>query len=268
MKRLLVEYWQHNALHWARYVSGDQMGIRKHWAGLSDIDQLEAIEFAHWSRFAVNNNNCEEVAVYLRIAWALLAGREVLGNAFFYARDAASLLDQTGESVLWQFETDAEGPPGHVAIKGFTLARTGVPISPPPTADEASLRDRTLLFRIRTFGDLSSLLRSTLGDASGEISMFGSTPEHAAKVVSLLRQDQEPTLDTLLEPADVFVDLGVGVDFGTNDYILMASKSPLEPILAPILHEAEEAITAYEQRINVYADAEQFLRLLGTLSGT
>jgi len=55
-------------------------------AGLSDSEAIDAIDAAQWDRLAINNNNREEVAVDLRVAWALMRDHEVLGTAVYDTR--------------------------------------------------------------------------------------------------------------------------------------------------------------------------------------
>ena len=202
MRRLPFQYWSEGPIHWARFVSDDAPPVREHWPGLTDSDAIDTIDAAQWHRLAINNNNTEEVAVYLRIAWAILQQYEVLGNAYYGSGDAATALGQTGTVVAWQFETDAQGPPGHVAVMGFTPARSCVPIRPRPSDHERWMRDKTLLFRIRDFTELSRLLRSVLCDAAGEVSLLGTTEAGAIRITEQLRGLTAPRMEALLEAQD------------------------------------------------------------------
>ena len=267
MTRLRFEYWQEGPVYWARYVTDGAPPVHEHWPGLADADALEALDGALWERFAVDNNNREEVAVYLRLVWTLLAGREVLGNACYWTGDAARWLGQAGAVARWQFETDAEGPPEYLAARGFTSARSAVQIHPPPTEHQRWMRDKTLLFRIRDFGELSILLRSVLGDAAGEISLFGTTEAGAQRVVGVLRAEEPPAMARILAGDDLFVDLGIGVDPGCNDYVLLASRSPLAPLVEPAVQELERAIQQYERTVSRFTSPSEALRLIATLAG-
>ena len=254
-------------MHWARYTAQGEPPVRVHWPGLNDDAAIEAIDGAHWDRYAVNNNNAEEVAVYLRVLWQLVRGREVLGAAVYYAADAAAALGQPGSAVRWQYETDAEGPPGYVSRKGFVPARSSVQIRPTPTPEQKWIRDKSLLFRIHDVREAGALLRSTLGDAAGEVYVFGTSEYRALEIIERLRGETCPELEQLLQSDDIFVDLGIGVDFGYNDYFLAASRAPIRPILAPIVEKAERAIARYEERVNAFTSPAAVLALLAELAG-
>ena len=253
-------------MFWARFVSDGSAPVQVHWPGLSDSEAIDAIDAAQWDRLAINNNNREEVAVYLRVSWALLRDHEVLGNAVYYTEDAARSLGQPGTVVRWQFEVDCEGPPGHAAIKGFTPARSCVRITPPPTPQQRAMRDKSLVFRIHDRMDLAALLRATLGDATGEVTLFASDEAGAHRIIEALRSPDRPTLATLLPARATFLDLGLGVDLGYNDYVLVASADPIEPRLSPILEAAERAIVEYESRISPFTSPADALSLMEALA--
>lgn len=267
MTRLPFQFWTEGPIHWARFVSDSEPPVRHHWSGLHDADALDELAGANWHRLAINNNNREEVAVYLRIAWSLLQDREVLGNAFYWSGHAAQELAQRGTVVRWQFETDSQGPPGHLAIRGFTPARSSVQIQPRPTDEQRWMRDKSLLFRVSNFGDCVTLLRSVLGDAAGEISLFGTTEAGAYRLPNQLNADAGPAIEDLLTESDLFVSLGLGVDLGYNDHILVASRTTLRPILEPILDSAERAIGEYEARVNDFLSPHAALTLMERLAG-
>jgi hypothetical protein len=266
LPRLPFHYWRDGELFWARFVTDGEPPVYSHWPGLSDVEAIDAIETKQWLNLSINNNNQEEVAIYLRLAWGMLRNRAILGNAYYYSGDAAEELKQDGAIVRWQFEVDAEGPPGYAAALGFTPARSSVVIRPEPTEHQRYMRDKTLLFRLGEFGELATLLRSVLGDASGEISMFGTSTVGLEVITNRLRADTRPELGDVLGATDVFVDIGIGVDLG-NDYVLMASKEPLEPRLEPLRSEAELAIEEYERVISPYTSPAEALHLMERLAG-
>lgn len=197
----------------------------------------------------------------------MLRNRAMLGNAYYYSGDAAEELKQGGAIVRWQFEVDAEGPPGYAAALGFTPARSSVVIRPEPTEHQRYMRDKTLLFRIGEFGELATLLRCVLGDASGEISMFGTSSVGLEVITNRLRGDTQPELADVLGATDVFVDIGIGVDLGNNDYVMMASKESLEPRLELLRSEAELAMEKYEREISPYTSPAEALHHMERLAG-
>lgn len=267
MTRLPLEYWREGPVRWARFVSAGESAVREHWPGLHDSEAIDAIDAQHWHRFAVNNNNREEVAVYLRLVWELLRDTEVLANAYFYSEEAAAVLDQRGTVVAWQFESDSEGPPGHVIFNGFTPARSAVRTQPPPTEQQRWMRDNTLLFRIATFDELAALLRSVLSDAAGEISLFGTSEAGAHRIVEVLQAEGQPSLEALLLDDDLFISLGIGVDLGYNDHIAVASRRDLRPRLESVSRDIDAAIIEYEKAINSFISPDQALALISRLAG-
>lgn len=56
-------------MFWARFVTDGEPPVRSHWPGLSDVEAIDAIETKQWLNLAINNNNREEVAVYLRLGY-------------------------------------------------------------------------------------------------------------------------------------------------------------------------------------------------------
>ena len=267
MSRLPFQYSRVGELFWAKFVAEGIPPVHSHWPGLADVDAIDEIDTKQWLNLAINNNNQEEVAVYLRLAWGMLRDRVILGNACYYSGDAADELKQDGTIVRWQFEVDAEGPPGYAAALGFTPARSSVVIRPEPTEHQRYMRDKTLLFRLSEFGEMATLLRSVLGDAAGEISLIGTSATGVDVITDRLRGELRPELGELLGPTDVFVDIGIGVDPGNNDYIVMASREPLEPRLELLRHEAELAIEDYESSISPFTAPSVALQLMERLAG-
>lgn len=129
------------------------------------------------------------------------------------------------------------------------------------------MRDKSLVFRIHDRTDLAALLRATLGDAAGEVNLFASDEAGAHRILEALQSMGRPTLATLLPAGATFIDLGLGVDLGYNDYIVVASTDPIEPRLSPILEAAEQAIVEYESRISQFTSPADALSLMTALAG-
>ena len=269
MSRLLFSYFTESELHWAYFASGVERPIRKNWPGLFVEGSFEKDEVSPWLRLGINNNNCEEVAVYLRVAWSLLQRRaEVLGCALFWGEEAADDLGQVGRIVRWQFEADSDGPPGQLEIIGFTPARSSVQIDPPPTDAQRKMEDRTRLFQLSKFSDLKLLLHSAFCfDAAGQVSLYGTSQAGRERIAGCLSSPEQPSMSELLQADDVFVAVGIGVDRGYNDFIIVASRQALEPVLEPLRAEVEEAIAVYERGINESVSPADALRMMETLAG-
>src|SRR5687767_13753411 len=118
MSRLPFEYWRDGDVFWARFASDETRPLLESWSGLDDSEILEDLDYAPYRELAIGNVNREEVAAYLRLVWSALNGRDVLGNAYYYSGEAATLLTQEGSVVRWQFEVDSAGLPGNVDLKG------------------------------------------------------------------------------------------------------------------------------------------------------
>ena len=99
------------------------------------------------------------------------------------------------------------------------------------------------------------------------MSLFASDEAGAHRIIAALRSPDQPTLATVLPARATFVDLGLGVDLGYNDYILAASADPIEPRLSPILEAAERAIVEYESRISQFTSPAAALSLMEALAG-
>ena len=267
MDRLPFIYSRDGDVCWAKFVSADERPVHEHWHGLNGVDAIEDIDNAHWHRLAINNNNCEEVAAYLRLAWQLVVNREVIGNALYWTEDASKALGQPGEVVNWQFETCAYGPPGHAVIKGFTPGRSCVQIHPTPPAAQRWMRDKSRIFRIHGVLELAALLRSVLLDAAGEVSLFGTTETGVHRIIERLAGRMPPAMSDLLADDDVFVSIRLGVDHGYNDAIFVASLRPLEAILEPVRIGVERAIADYEAALGPNVSPMEALRLMERLAG-
>jgi hypothetical protein len=97
--------------------------------------------------------------------------------------------------------------------------------------------------------------------------LIGTTEYRALGVIDRLRGETCPELEEVLQEDDIFVDLGIGVDLGYNDYFLVASKAPVEPVLIPIIEGAEAAILAYEGLVTQFTSPEVVLTLFADLAG-
>jgi hypothetical protein len=113
----------------------------------------------------------------------------------------------------------------------------------------------------------SRLVRPIYRCASGTQMKFASDEAGAHRVVEALQSVSRPTLATLLPAGATFIDLGLGVDLGYSDYIVVASTDPIERRLSPILEAAEQAIVEYESRISQFTSPTDALSLMEALAG-
>lgn len=146
-----------------RYIPGTESAVTRHWPGL----------FQEWSQgptpfteYAVNNNNMEEMAVYLGLAWRLTAGLARYAIPTYYRDDAAEALGREPVMVDWEYEIEAEDP--HTVLdNGFVPGRSTADGHTPKSWENAN---RAGLFELSAPRDLVRLLRAVLLDATAEIS--------------------------------------------------------------------------------------------------
>jgi hypothetical protein len=219
-----------------------------------------------YMRHAVNNNNTEEVAVYLGLIWQLTEGRSRYAIPCYYRDDATRALGKGCLFVAWEYEVDAEEPDGDQRDKGFVPARACVPIRPEPTAYEWEHRAQAGLFRIDTYRELVCLTRATLGDASAEVCVFAVSDDRRDELVDALRGRRPPNLSELLGDGDLFIDLTIGVDLGYYDSLIVYSRADIAERLNRLAGEYEAAIAAYEAHVPNITTVEDMLRELDTLA--
>ncbi|WP_143662413.1 hypothetical protein [Streptomyces sp. f51] len=75
----------------------------------------------------MNNNNMEEVAVYVGLVWQLTAGLDRYAIPTYYCDDAERFLEQNPMLVSWEYEVDAEAPTVTARDKGFVPGCTARP---------------------------------------------------------------------------------------------------------------------------------------------
>lgn len=219
-----------------------------------------------YMRHAVNNNNTEEVAVYLGLIWRLTEGRSRHAIPCYYRDDAGRAMGKGCLFVAWEYEVDAEEPDPDLRDKGFVPARSVVPIRPEPTAYESEHRSQAGLFRVESYDDLVAVTRATLGDASAEVSVFALAEDRRDHLVEGLRGRRPPELADLLTDGDIFIDLTIGVDMGYLDSLIVYSRDDLSDRLDHLAREYEAAIEAYEGRVPEVTTVEGMLRELDALA--
>lgn len=245
---------------------GEARPVRSHWPGLfADYGEYqEAFGYSPWTEFCVNNNNMEELLVYLAFAWRLTEGLRRFAIPAYYRDEAASLLGRDFDLVDWEYGVDAEKQlPGERDL-GFTPARSRVPFGE-PSDRQSEHRSGAGLFELTVFKDLVELARATTGDASAEITLIASQTTRSSLGEQL--RGSKPSLDKVLTPGDVFVDITIGVDLGYYDSIIVKSRDRLKERIEQLAREYEEAIMAYEQSIPAPDDLTAFRSAMNTLAG-
>ncbi|WP_354697209.1 hypothetical protein DSM112329_02837 [Paraconexibacter sp. AEG42_29] len=265
MRPLVFHHTTRGALHRYAHVPGSDVVVEEsNWAVLCgdwpDDDRTP------YMRHAVNNNNTEEVAVYLGLIWRLTQGRARHAIPCYYRDDATRILGEGCLFVAWEYEVDAEDVDSNSRDRGFIPARSAVPIRPEPTAFEWEHRAQAGLFRVDTYDDLVGVTRATLGDASAEISVFATAGGLRDDLVDALRAPRAPDLEDLLSEGDLFADLTIGVDIGNYDSLIIYSRDDITEQLAQLAQEYETAIDAYEARVPTVTTVESMLGELDRLA--
>jgi len=127
-------------------------------------------------------------------------------------------------------------------------------------------KDQAGLFRIDSFERLVLLQRATLGDAASEISLFCIPSERKTALLHFLNSDQCPILADFLKPGELFVDIGVGVDRGYYDSILIKSVTDIEDRLQNLVKQYTQAITDYEGNVSNLKTMEDALQAMAKLA--
>ncbi|MFE6553023.1 hypothetical protein ACFVHS_32160 [Streptomyces sp. NPDC057746] len=252
---------QTQGLNVYRYLPGREAAVTQHWPGL----------FQEWppgptpfTEYAVNNN-MEEMAVYLGLAWRLTAGLSRYAIPAYYRDDAEEALDREPVLVDWEYEIEAEDP-HTVRDNGFVPGRSTADRRKP---DSWGNTDRAGLFKLSTPRDLVRLLHAVLLDATSEINLFGIAPgsDRRTELVASLSGSERPSLRSVLREADVFVDLTIGSDVGYFDAITVASPADLRLRIDTLAIDFAQRIEAYKSRLDNLPDMRAFLRAVRELAG-
>ncbi|WNV90016.1 hypothetical protein [Umezawaea sp. Da 62-37] len=252
-------------LHRYAYLPGEDLPLDDPWAGLFEEWSEDGVLMTRtpMTEYAVNNCNCEEVAVYLGLVWRLTEGRHRVALPTYYRDEAAALVGQEPTFVEWEYDVDAAVPDLAGRDKGFVPGRACVPFRPEPTAWQREHAAQAGLFDLREPSDLVAMLRATLGDATAEVTVFAV--EDRERLVHALRTPTRPDLASVLAPGDVFVDLTIGVDEHYSDSIVVVSHDDLGARVAELTEDAERRIAGYDPA--ELADMPAFLDAMGGLSG-
>ncbi|MFI5803640.1 hypothetical protein [Streptomyces sp. NPDC051561] len=248
------------------YLPGDESPVLRHWPGLYQDWPEDETPFTEW---AVNNNNSEEVALYIGLVWHLTAGLARYAIPAYYRDEAQRTVGRTPTLIDWQYEVDAEQPTPALRARGFVPGRAAVPSSPRGTAWQRANSGRAGLFPLSTPRDLVSLLHAVIFDASSEITVFAVAPgsERLARLAAALRGPDRPELSDVLGDEGVCVDLTLGSDLGCDDSLIAASRTDLRPRLTALTTACAHRIQAYDQAVDKLVTVPEFLLAMRALAG-
>ncbi|MGW4507322.1 hypothetical protein ACWENO_22090 [Streptomyces sp. NPDC004436] len=256
----------HGVVHAFHHLPGDEVAVSRNWPGLYDDWPDGRTPFSEW---AVNNNNAEEVAVYVGLLWRLSAGLARYAIPAYYRGDAARALGREPVLVDWEYEVDAEETTAEARDNGFVPGRSAVRIRPEPTAWEVENAGRAGLFPLETPRDLVCALRAVVFDASSEVTVFAVPPgpERFARLAAALRGPVRPSLGDVLGDDGILLDLTIGSDLGTYDSLLVASRTDLRERLAALAADCDRRVDSYEQGLDRLRTVPDFLHAMPDLAG-
>ncbi|WP_327323136.1 hypothetical protein OG735_11985 [Streptomyces sp. NBC_01210] len=255
-----------NGVNLYHYLPGEQPALTRHWPGLFQDWPEGPTPF---TEYAVNNNNMEEVAIYVGLTWRLTEGLARYAIPTYYRDDAERHLEQEPVLVDWEYEVDAEELKVASRNKGFVPGRSTHGFRPGLASWCPGNAERAGLFHLATPRDLVRMLHAVLLDASSEITVFAVEPgpdRHAA-LVSALRGPNRPSLSDVITRTDVFVDLTIGSDIDCFDSIMVASHADLRSRIDTLAADYGHRITAYENRAAGLPNTGAFLHAMPALSG-
>ena len=222
-----------------------------------------------WTEYAVNNNNTEEIAVYLGLIWRVTDGLARCGIPAYYRDEAAAILHQEPMLIDWEYHVASGELDPRRRDHGFVPGRSCVPIRPAPTGWQSEHAAQAGMFSITELRHLTGLLRATLLDASAEVVLFAVEPgpDRLTALMRSLSGAIRPSLATVLRPGDVFIDLTVGVDLGYYDSVTVASHEGLTARLRHLAEDYDQRIADYEAKGGGLPGIPAFLAAMPGLTG-
>jgi hypothetical protein len=260
------EHWiDEDGVHTHRYVARDGPVVERNWSGL----------FGEWpergptpfTEYAVNNNNCEEVALYLGLIWRLTSDLAVYGVPRYDRDQAMRAAGAPFALIRWEYEVENEVGESLGEVRGYVPARSAVRVSPPPSPWEAEHAGDAGFFALPVFSVFRDVLQGLFADASAELNVYALTPQHqkVVKLVDALQGTQTPRLAALLRDGEMLIDLSVGVDAEYKDLIVIRSLGDVSDRLDPLVREYESAIAAYEAHVDEISSVDEFNARIGNL---
>lgn len=252
-------------LHRYAYLPGEDLPLDDPWEGLFEewTDNGVLLARTPMTEYAVNNVNCEEIAVYLGLVWRLTEGGHRFAIPTYYRDEATRVLGRDPVFVDWEYSVEAGAPDVEARDQGFVPGRACVPFRPEPTPWQREHAAHAGVFDLHAPSDLVALLRATLGDATAEVTVFAV--QDRDRLLAGLQTKARPELADLLEPGDVFADLTIGVDEPYTDSIIVVSHDDLTTRIGEVTAHAERRIAEYQPE--KLANMSAFLDAMGRLSG-
>lgn len=221
-----------------------------------DFEYSQAIDSVPWDRpwGSMHPGYYQEWCIQLGLAWTLVEGLEVYAIPSYTWEYAYRRLQRAPVFVDWEYDVSDWGSAGAPVDKGFVPGRSSPSLLPEEAKQldyyreqEENPHRQAALFRLHSYDDLVKVLASTVGDACGEVTVFGVSPGRGEKLVAFLRSPDRPSLDQFLEPGEVFVDLLFGHDLGYDDCVTVKSATNLDNSIRDLEQVYDAAIASFEQ---------------------
>lgn len=199
------------------------------------------------AHFHTSYENRPDDQVYLDLIWELTDGLARYAIPRYHRDAGVSACGEPYALADWEYEVEIEPSrkPEPGSIHGFVPAKTGVSLPAisttslmdpdsyvlgPPSPYAAGNADKAGLFRVWRLDSLAKIVAELQGDVTAELNLFAVREDRLVgpeRLLAGLTQADRPRLADLLGPEDVFVDLGIGVDIGYSNVLLIQSHSDL-----------------------------------------
>jgi hypothetical protein len=196
------------------------------------------------------------------LIWGLREGKNLLGIGIWETDSIQQYLDHTPDLVNWEYKLEHE----YVIINKYTRRNIGFDKAKSPVITQYNKlvnktpTDKTGLFKIYSFSELSDFLKPGFGDACN-LSNFYIT-SNSDFLINNLKSDNKPSLKTLLNTQDIFIGLLIGEDMGYYDYLLISSKVDLTERLNSITNKINDFARDYISSIKKVETADEMIELI------
>lgn len=223
--------------------------IDQHWPGLYEPWDMER-DRNPFFQYAVNNNNQEEMAVYLGFAWAMTEMPIRLAVLHYQWYTLRMWWKRDPDAwAKWEFLVDTEDGDLVRREEGFRRARSSGP--PVGESSEGHRHDPSGagIYDLDAAEQLRDLALAALSDASGQVTVFGLADRgERDRIVSAMSGRRRPDLARLLGSDGRMVHLAFGLDLGYYDSIFVAGQG-VEQAVAETAGRFDRAALEYQEAI-------------------
>tara|TARA_B110001469_G_C9548913_1_gene272379 strand:- start:33 stop:878 length:846 start_codon:yes stop_codon:yes gene_type:complete len=209
-----------------------------------------------------NTTTVENILLYMLLIWELSKGKELLGTGIWETDNIRTILKRIPKLVNWEYllkheciiENKYEKENiGYKKAESPVITQYGKPINETPI-------NKTGIFKIKTFNELSDFLKAGFSDSSN-LSNFYITNNIKHTTVKL-QSKNKPTLETLLNNRDIFLSLLIGQDPGEYDYLFLSSKVDLTEKIRPIIEKINKFSEYYISNIKTVKSSKEMIEII------